>query len=296
MGNARVNDHKSVARPFVSILASLTFLGMSATGGVAADCGDSAGPGGSRVACDCGDTLVTSAVLKKRDPVTRGQCPGNGLTIATHTQGITLDCRGRKITGSGAGVGIYIESASGATIRRCKIEGFKPAILGWNLYQLTLDRSVLQRNQGYALDCEECAEVRVSGSRIDHNGSGIIADQADNFEIERNTIARNEGDGVWLIEAWGNRIERNKITNNEGTGVLLMFDPGENVVARNVVDRNGGDGVMIEPLGTNNLVAGNKARRNKGVGICVPPENIDGGQNKASKNGETDISFTGCPG
>ena len=62
------------------------------SGAWAANCGDSAGPRGSRIPCACGDRVVTNTKLVKSDPVVDAACPENGLTIGSNN--IILDCRG----------------------------------------------------------------------------------------------------------------------------------------------------------------------------------------------------------
>ena len=68
----------------------------------AANCGDTTGPGGTRVACGCGDTVTTNTKLKVTDPVVSTSagdvCSGDGLYVGS---GVTLDCAKRPLRGSG---------------------------------------------------------------------------------------------------------------------------------------------------------------------------------------------------
>lgn len=83
------------------ILASFMAVLMTAAGAPAgaADCGDTAGPGGVRVACGCGDSVTTNTVLRGTDPVVTTVCTSIGLIIAADD--ITSALQTDGWTGSG---------------------------------------------------------------------------------------------------------------------------------------------------------------------------------------------------
>lgn len=74
----------------------------------AASCGDDVG--GERVACACGDVVVSDTRLRSTDPVVRGACPADGLTLraAGDVESLTLDLAGLQLTGKGRGTGILV--------------------------------------------------------------------------------------------------------------------------------------------------------------------------------------------
>ncbi len=83
-------------------------------------CGDDVG--GVRVACACGDFVVSDATLVATDPVVTTRCGSDGLIIQSSelidSGSLTLDLGGLSITGSGVGIGILVSNggADGAVI------------------------------------------------------------------------------------------------------------------------------------------------------------------------------------
>jgi len=72
------------------------------------DCGDDVG--GSRVACRCGDVVVTDATLQADDPVVVERCTGDGLVVRAEpgTESLRLDLGGQTLLGSGTGIGVRV--------------------------------------------------------------------------------------------------------------------------------------------------------------------------------------------
>jgi len=81
-------------------------------------CGDDVA--GVRVACSCGDFVVSDTMLVATDPVVTDRCPTDGLVVqaAEGTDSLTLDLGGLSITGSGVGVGLLVSNggSDGAVI------------------------------------------------------------------------------------------------------------------------------------------------------------------------------------
>ncbi len=87
------------------VVASFLLSGAAA----AAPCGDDVK--GVRVACHCGDTVVSDTRLRPEDPVVSGRCPLDGLAIRADAlaESITLDLAGLSLVGTGAGIGLEVE-------------------------------------------------------------------------------------------------------------------------------------------------------------------------------------------
>ena len=61
----------------------------------AADCGDSAGAGGARVPCACGDSVVIDTTLEASDPIVLDGCGDDVVVgLALVQPSITLTARG----------------------------------------------------------------------------------------------------------------------------------------------------------------------------------------------------------
>src|SRR5262245_19101579 len=108
-------------------------LGMivASTPGWAADCGDTTGPGGTRVPCACGDRVTTDTKLKDTDPVVStgpaDVCGGSGLSVG-FLGGGTLNCNRLTLRGSGSGAGVSLEETPGVTVKNCTVTGFSVGI------------------------------------------------------------------------------------------------------------------------------------------------------------------------
>ena len=76
----------------------------------AAACGDDVN--GERIACSCGDTIVSDTRLRADDPVVVERCRTDGLIVRAPAGALTLrlDLGGRVLTGDGLGTGIRVLS------------------------------------------------------------------------------------------------------------------------------------------------------------------------------------------
>jgi hypothetical protein len=74
----------------------------------AARCGDDVE--GVRVACACGDVLVSDARLLPTDPIAKERCQDDGLLVRAGrgVESLTFDLGGQSLTGQGFGSGIRI--------------------------------------------------------------------------------------------------------------------------------------------------------------------------------------------
>src|SRR5207249_7896734 len=102
----------------IGSLATAFAVGLGAGGPVwAADCGGA-------VPCRCGDTVKRSTTLSQDV----GVCTGIGLSVVA---GVVLDCAHHAITGSAlspAKYGVHVDHAVGATVRNCRVTGFRKGI------------------------------------------------------------------------------------------------------------------------------------------------------------------------
>ncbi len=105
-------------RSLVAVVTLTLLFGPALTGTGLAACGDNVN--GVRVACRCGDSVVSDTHLTEQDPVVRGRCSGDGLFIRAPKGAatITLDLGGLSLIGSGIGTGIRVISggSEGAVI------------------------------------------------------------------------------------------------------------------------------------------------------------------------------------
>ncbi|TFH22562.1 MAG: hypothetical protein E4H03_08140 [Myxococcales bacterium] len=193
-------SHQAV---FLFVLACLAGLMMVAGGrapALAAECGDDVG--GTRVACSCGDIVVSDTTLRPDDPVSLVRCDHDGLVLRAPrgAESIALDLSGLSIVGSGQGSGIRIvEGGEQGAIIIGGVPGRPAEIAGF-------------RNGVRATGSRPLAEIRdltIKGSSRD----GLVLRGAP-ARLARVTSDSNGGDGLRIggrqrmledVEASGNR-------------------------------------------------------------------------------------------
>jgi parallel beta-helix repeat protein len=185
------------------------------------------------------------------------------------------------------GPGIHVEDSTDNLIKGNLLSGNGPAIL------MQADRN------------------RVRGNRLDRGG-GIVVGPGNRNVIARNRVSRAL-DSIAIEGGRGNLVARNVVVRARKTGIRLgltrpPFGGDHNDVRRNVVRQSGDDGFLIAKkddhsrLKRNVAVAagddgfdvesrstkltGNRAVRNADLGIEAVRGVIDGGGNRASRNGD----------
>ena len=163
---------------------------------------------------------------------------------------------------------------------------------------------------GVGITLVESHNNRIAHNRLIHNAdSGIHLDGSNRNHVANNVARRNRLDGINLEgnrnQIVGNRLVRNSITV---TGFSRDAEAIGNVVRRNVVRRAPHVGIAIDPgiertvvkrnhvfgaevhgivvLDPTTTVTRNEARRNGRLGIKAVKGTIDGGHNRASRNGD----------
>jgi hypothetical protein len=117
----------------IAVCVALVALAAPVFAGV---CGDDVQ--GRRVACECGDTVVSSTRLRGTDPVASAQCSNDGLLVdaAAGAPGLVLDLAGQTIKGAGRGYGIRVLDggeqgviiAGGSTVLPATVASFRVGI------------------------------------------------------------------------------------------------------------------------------------------------------------------------
>jgi parallel beta-helix repeat protein len=162
--------------------------------------------------------------------------------------------------------------------------------------QVTGNR-VTRSGAGVVLN-DGATENRVAGNVLSRDDSGVIVDVGthDNRVVD-NTIEDSAFEGIAVVGSDGNLVARNRVARNGGVdaagGIVVMPWPDDasatsdaNVLADNAALDNGGDGIRVAEGQTGNLVRGNEADRNSRLGIDAAPGTLDGGGNRAQRNGD----------
>ena len=168
-------------------------------------------------------------------------------SVEITNSGVTLDCDGHNIIGSGSGYGIYIYDKINTTVKNCKVSNFSYGII---LYGSASLYNTISNNNVFANEF---------GIKIQ---SISWTPQSSNNYIFNNQIHSNTYQGAELYGTNTNQIIGNSISNNEGIGFLLNWAPS-NYLRNNTITNNdynfgvyGGWVSVPEDIDTSNTVNG----------------------------------------
>jgi len=249
-----------------TLIAAAIVVGVAPSTASAADCGDAAGSGGARVACACGDTVVTSTYLRSSDPVVQNQCAGLGLAIGR--SGITLDCRYNEMNGDGTDHGIYVFERERVAVKRCTVKGFLDGIrVGFGGSNSIYGNTVAD-NADDGIGVRDSDGNRIRYNKVSGNGeSGIDLSTADGNSVYANKAYGNAATGVELGQNSNkNWVKKNYCKNNGKQGIQLSDDSGWNKVYLNWMSHNGSNGLLAKNSGHNSIMW-NAAKDNGGDGL-----------------------------
>jgi hypothetical protein len=103
------HEVRIVIRSQKTVMAALLAAGLlMPAAAIAGLCGDNVE--GVRVACSCGDIVVSDTSLRPDDPVVSARCTGDGLIVRAPAGAVTLhlDLNGQSVLGTGSGTGIRV--------------------------------------------------------------------------------------------------------------------------------------------------------------------------------------------
>lgn len=231
-----------------SVLAGLLMMLCPVTAAHAGACGDDVD--GARVACACGDIVVSDTILSAADPVASQPCPGDGLLLAPpqDATGLVLDLNGLSLVGTGSGSGLRVlrGGTEGVVVvggegdTRASIARFRTGISAFGSKVLREIRNVdlvANDRDGLRVHSSGLAAVSVTamrngrdGLRVNGHGSTLTAVEADDnlgsglriggsgATIQARSIG-NAGHGAFLTGR-GHDLTSSQISGNGGAGVM----------------------------------------------------------------------------
>ena len=235
----------------VGVVLGLTILALicTADSGFARDCGDNID--GERVPCNCGDSVVVETKLEPDDPVLSRRCPLDGLTVRAHpmAETIVLDLAGLAMRGTGAGIGVLIESggADGAVVLGGTADQ-RGQLVGFGTGFKTRSGGVLR----------SVRHLEISGSQFD----GVSIRSKGTLVIDV-LSERNGGDGI-RFAGQGGRLIGVIASENKGSGIRLS---SRDVIVEAVSTNNGLHG--IANIGIANDVSALVSKNNGGYGLVI---------------------------
>ena len=180
----------------------------------------------------CGATITTNTTLTANI----GPCAGEGLAIGA--SGITLDCAGHTISGTGSSPGIDLSGVTSATVENCRVMIF---------------------DQGFFLSLS--SGNTLTGNTADNNTDGFVLASS-----SKNTLTGNTADynayGFSLTHSSKNKLTGNAADSNLQSGFLLQFHSTHNKLATNTADGNGHSGFLLQKGSNKNTLTGNTADKN----------------------------------
>lgn len=284
-----------------------------------------AGDCGGDVPCACGDNVVGTAKLT----ADLGPCARAGLVLHGRA---ALDCDGHLIlgrpptsttikgAGKGAGketrtIGILLDGASGATVRRCRVSGFTYGIELNDAHDSEVAASEVFRNGdfaervGYGIHLSRAQRNTIRDCKIhDSADEGIhIGSGSHDNTVVGNEAWDNGRENFYILSARGNRLLRNQGRGNVSAN-LYMKHATDNVIEGNrfaerpvvvrghsrgntFIDDVFGAGLKLEPYGeredgpTENVVRGGRLSGE----VCL--ELVEARDNRIE-----DVSLQGCRG
>jgi Right handed beta helix region len=160
---------------YVLSLAALSLTFATASPALAGrSCGDRVEGRRRAVPCACGDVLVSSRTLTRKDPIVRRPCPRGGLVVRADGQ-VTLALGGQTIQGSGQGVGVLVGAGTLSVVGPGSIEGFETGILAHG----------------------QSALASVLGIRLAHNKTDGLFAAGAGYTIQANVAEANGRDGFF---------------------------------------------------------------------------------------------------
>ncbi len=179
----------------------------------------------------CGSTITTNTTLTAN----LGPCAGEGLAVGAN--GITLDCAGHTIEGTGSSPGIDLSGVTSVTVENCYVMIF---------------------DQGFFLSL--ASGNTLTGNNADNNTAGFVLASSSSNTLTGNTANYNAY-GFSLTHSSKNKLSGNTADGNTQSGFLLQYHSAHNRLTTNTADGNGHSGFLLQKGSNKNALTGNTADR-----------------------------------
>jgi len=245
---------------------------------------------GSVYAISCGDTITTDTVLDS--DLT---CSNTAITIGAN--GITLDCQGHTIRGSGSISGILSIDRQNIIIKNCIVENFATGIS----FESTNNSQLINNtasNNGWGFFIFSSSDNTLTSNTANYNGDkGFLLRTSSNFNTLTSNTANYSGSTGFSLSASSNNILTNNTANgNELWGFRLQSSSNFNNFTSNIANNNE-DGFRLQSS-SNNIFTSNIANNNSFAGFFLdfflqsPPRFNTITSNTAISNGISVVLFS----
>ncbi len=127
---------------------------------------------------------------------------------------LTLDGAGYKITGSGSGIGVYLNQRSNVTVKNCVFSKFLIGIF-----------------------LSSCSSNTLTNNITNNNSYGIFLNSCSSNTLTNNITNNNSYYGIYLISCSSNTLTKNTINNNK-SGIKLYNCNLNKVYNNNFIDNS----------------------------------------------------------
>ncbi|MCU4798993.1 right-handed parallel beta-helix repeat-containing protein [Halobacteria archaeon HArc-gm2] len=209
-----------------------------------------------------------------------GDVSGESETcLVVAASGVVLDGNGHTVAGSGSGTGIRVAGGvSDVTVRDVDVSGWGVAVaLGGsgasgptaNLVEVRATDS----DTGVRLTEADGSAMQAVTAR--DNGDGVVLVDTADVQASDVTVDDNDGTGLWLARGVADSsFSVVQATDNGDRGIHVATGAVDNFVGDATVTDNGGPGVEFADS-SNNVLADSRIERNDGPGVLSYPAGGD---------------------
>lgn len=186
--------------------------------------------------------------------------------------GITLDCAGHTISGTGTNdtsVGIHLTGITSVTVKNCYVTEFWYGLVLNDSSNNTFSGNKADNNtyDGFLLNSASNSNV-FSGNKADNNsyGDGFYLRNSSNNTLSGNTADSNHYNGFVLDGSSGNTFTNNTADNSYFEYGFYLYNSSGNTLSRNTADSNRSYGYYDTSTGSGTAGTANVYTDNTGNG------------------------------
>jgi len=205
-------------------------------------------PQGSATIYIGSDTVLTADIYDK---------------VVITADGITLDCDGYSIIGSGWHTGILLDNRNNVTIKNCVVENFMYGMEIIASSNNTISNNIVSNND-YGIYLYSSSSNTISNNNASNNDYGIHLFLSSNDNtISNNDIYSSHYHGIYIGESLSNTISNNNASNNSA-GIRLVL-VSNNTISNNDIYLNRWAGILITSSSSNTISNNNVSNNSDGI-------------------------------
>jgi parallel beta-helix repeat protein len=210
----------------------------------------------------CNITITSSTTL------TANMVCSTSYGIIVGANGITLNCAGYSITGTGTGIGIYLFSVTGVTVENCAVNDWTQGILLLSSSNnFLISNSASGDLNGFIIQSSSNNNFVNGNAASSDSDYGFIVISSSNGNNLAGNVASNDVQGGFIIQSSSNILTGNSATNDPGTsitgGFTLYSGSNNNILTDNVATSDANGGFVLES--SNNNLLGSNVAKNSGL-------------------------------